>query len=249
MIDVLLSVTLDAHTLARQAAAHLADAPLTEVGVGRAPGGRPILTGAGAGLEVSISHSHGVAVVAVTAAGPVGVDVEQVRDLPSVELAARWFTPQEAAWVARHPDDFLLLWTQKEATGKAYGRGLRDGGLRRLMPLPPAASRHAPLPRPTAASWPGPLLQPGGSPEIALTSWSYRVVTRPATEVVISVATIGTPMAGQVRVDFRDTSPTAAARDTSPTAAARDASPTVGTPPVGSGICPARTDRVSRAAP
>lgn len=196
MIDVLLSVTQDAHTLARQAAARLADAPLAEVGVDREPGGRPVLTGAGAGLEVSISHSHGIAVVAVTAEGPIGVDVEQVRDLPSVELAARWFAPQEAAWVARHPDDFLLLWTQKEATGKAYGRGLRDGGLRRLMPLPPAANQPAALP------------QPGSSPGIVLTSWSYRVVTQPATEVVISVATVGTPVAGQVRVDFRDVSRT-----------------------------------------
>ncbi|MGW0433849.1 4'-phosphopantetheinyl transferase family protein [Micromonospora sp. NPDC003197] len=224
-------MTLDAHTLARQAAAHLADAPLAEIGVGRAPGGRPVLTGAGAGLEVSISHSHGVAVVAVTTAGPVGVDVEQVRDLPSVELAARWFAPQEAAWVARHPDDFLLLWTQKEATGKAYGRGLRDGGLRRLMPLPPAARRHTPLPRSVAANWPGPLLQPVGSPEIALTSWSYGVVSRPATEVVISVATVGAAKTMPVRVDFRDVSCSADA------------------PPAVSGIGPATTNQVSRAAP
>jgi 4'-phosphopantetheinyl transferase len=59
-----------------------------------------------------------------------------------VRLADRWFDPAEAAWLRDQPADarpaaFLLLWTAKEALGKALGTGLRGGGLRRRVPLPP----------------------------------------------------------------------------------------------------------------
>ncbi|RGC67588.1 4'-phosphopantetheinyl transferase psf-1 [Micromonospora sp. MW-13] len=113
-----------------------------EIRVGRDAAGRPFVrAGDAAELPVSVSHAGDAVVVAARRAGPVGIDVEARRELPAVALARRWYAPAEAAWLAGRPAErraeaFLLLWTAKEAVGKALGRGLRDGGLGRPMPLP-----------------------------------------------------------------------------------------------------------------
>ena len=123
-------------------------------------GGEPVLRHDEAGrphvdgLWVSVSHGHDLVAVAASAAGPVGVDVENRRSFEVTGLAKRWFDPAELAWMAAQPDEveaFLRLWTAKEAVGKALGRGLRGSGLRRLMPLPPellAPPGHLPPPEP-----------------------------------------------------------------------------------------------------
>lgn len=103
--------------------------------------GRPRLSGLGRGAHISLSHGRGFAAVAMTRAGPVGVDVEAVRPLPALRLARRWFTSEEAAWLhalpeCRRPAAYFWLWTHKEAMGKALGTGLADGGLSRPAPLP-----------------------------------------------------------------------------------------------------------------
>jgi 4'-phosphopantetheinyl transferase len=100
----------------------------------REPGGKPYLPD---GPHISLAHSRTAAAVALSTLGPVGVDLEPDRDRPTAGLARHWFTAPEAEWIALHPDDFLPLWTLKEAVGKALGTGLRGGGLRRPMPLPP----------------------------------------------------------------------------------------------------------------
>ncbi|MET7804933.1 4'-phosphopantetheinyl transferase family protein [Micromonospora chersina] len=128
--------------LLRRAGGALLGRPEAEIGVGRAPGGRPeVHADDGRTLPVSVSHVDGVVVVAARAGGPVGVDVERRRRLPATALARRWYDPDEAAWLAARDEtgrelDFLRLWTAKEAVGKALGTGLRDGGLRRRMPPP-----------------------------------------------------------------------------------------------------------------
>jgi 4'-phosphopantetheinyl transferase len=105
------------------------------------PAGLPGPTGFAGGLQVSLSHSRGLAAAAVTAIGPVGVDLEPVRPVEALVLARRWFPAREAAWLARVPSGqrdaaFLALWTQKEAIAKALGTGLRGGaGLRQPVPL------------------------------------------------------------------------------------------------------------------
>jgi phosphopantetheinyl transferase len=105
--------------------------------------GRPWVAIGNDRLSVSVSHCRAgdddVVAVAARLSGRVGVDIEPVRTVPAAELARRWFLPREALWVARQgsPDEaFLRLWTAKEAVGKALGSGLRDGGLRRVVPLP-----------------------------------------------------------------------------------------------------------------
>ncbi|EEP70045.1 hypothetical protein MCAG_00372 [Micromonospora sp. ATCC 39149] len=131
-----------ARRLLRRAGGTLLGRAEAEIRVGRDVAGRPIVdTGDAVELPVSVSHAGGVVVVAARLAGGVGVDVERRRDLPAVALARRWYAPQEAAWLGERPADqraeaFLSLWTAKEAVGKVLGRGLRDGGLRRPMPVP-----------------------------------------------------------------------------------------------------------------
>ncbi|MDM4719002.1 4'-phosphopantetheinyl transferase superfamily protein [Micromonospora sp. WMMA1363] len=137
--------------LLRRAAAALLGRPEAELVPAHRPGGVPLVrigepsdVGRSAGpveLPVSVSRTGGLVVVAVRAGGPVGVDVERCRPLPALDLARRWYAPTEAAWLAGRPAagrnrDFLRLWTAKEAVGKALGVGLRDGGLRRRMPVP-----------------------------------------------------------------------------------------------------------------
>jgi 4'-phosphopantetheinyl transferase len=63
----------------------------------------------------------------------VGVDIERVRPRPrALELAARFFAPEEAALLTALPEGerlngFLRLWTAKEAVLKANGGGLSYG--------------------------------------------------------------------------------------------------------------------------
>lgn len=127
--------------LVREAAADALRVPPGEIRIGREPGGRPRLGGAAEGLHVSVSHCAGVVAVALSRLGPVGVDVERLRQLPAVALGRRWFSAAEARWLGeqaaeRQSAAFLWLWTHKEAIGKVRGLGLSDGGLRRVVPYP-----------------------------------------------------------------------------------------------------------------
>jgi 4'-phosphopantetheinyl transferase len=145
-----------ARELLRAAAADAVGADPADVRVGRAASGAPKLSGAARGLLVGLSHTRGLVTVAV--AGPrtralgVGVDAEAIRPLDAIALAERWFTADEAAWVRALPPTLrstglLDLWTRKEAVGKAFGTGLRAGGLRRRVGVPPPGAPPA-SPRP-----------------------------------------------------------------------------------------------------
>lgn len=91
------------------------------------PHGRP--RAAGSGLELSVTHSGGHVGLAVTAAGPVGLDVERI-DARAADIAASVATENERRALARLPGDerpaaFFRFWTRKEAALKAVGTGLR----------------------------------------------------------------------------------------------------------------------------
>ncbi|ADB35076.1 4'-phosphopantetheinyl transferase [Kribbella flavida DSM 17836] len=144
-----------AHRLLEQLGSSLLGTPAA---LRHATTGRPTLNG----LSVSLSHArtsgdeqsaagagavgterraasgvHGLVAVAASVAGPVGVDLEVRRAFAVTGMARRWFDPAEAALVEAADDPvetFLLLWTAKEAVGKALGRGLRSNGLGRRMP-------------------------------------------------------------------------------------------------------------------
>ena len=92
--------------------------------------GKPFLAGDDSWLHFNLSHSGEWALVAVTSLGPVGVDVEQVRDDFSGEaIARRFFSPSEVeAFLALPPElrtqGFFSCWTRKEAFIKAVGMGV-----------------------------------------------------------------------------------------------------------------------------
>ena len=95
--------------------------------------GRPRLTGSG--LHVSISHSGATVAVAVSRAGEVGVDVQQVDDDPVHELSSLVLADSEARHVAV-TRDFFTYWTRKEALVKATGDGVTVP-LREVLVTPP----------------------------------------------------------------------------------------------------------------
>jgi 4'-phosphopantetheinyl transferase len=100
-----------------------------------APHGRPVITLNGQSAPApyaSLSHSGDRVVVAVTRAGPVGVDVEPLADGAFTDDAMDdiALTPQERAGVAALPPDArpaarARLWVRKEALLKATGEGLQ----------------------------------------------------------------------------------------------------------------------------
>ena len=94
--------------------------------------GRPRL--GGGDIDVSWSHSGDGLVVAFGRGAILGIDLESERRRPRVlELARRYFTTAEAAWLqsylceAERGIAFLRLWCAKEAVLKAHGRGLAFG--------------------------------------------------------------------------------------------------------------------------
>ena len=96
--------------------------------IGRAPDGRPVplhVSGDG-GLTLSITHSGRIVAAAVSACGPVGVDVETQRPRTNYrDLAAYAFGAAERAEVALEGlAGFYRIWTLREAMAKATGEGL-----------------------------------------------------------------------------------------------------------------------------
>ncbi|MDN3259828.1 4'-phosphopantetheinyl transferase superfamily protein [Streptomyces sp. CSDS2] len=114
-------------------ARHLGCAP-REVRLGRDPRGRPVLPDA-PGTHISLAHTTGCCAVALSTAGPVGVDIERVRPVSLPDgLARRVLGPAELDEWSRVPAPdrtrwLLRRWTWKEALLKAEGSGL-PGGLR-----------------------------------------------------------------------------------------------------------------------
>ena len=109
--------------------------------IGHRPGGQPYLIGALTDTHISVSHGRGVVAVALSPAGPIGIDIETVRPLPAPALSRRYFPTTEAEWLEGLPAldqaaAFLWLWSAKEAIGKARGVGLRHGGARQPITLP-----------------------------------------------------------------------------------------------------------------
>lgn len=104
------------------------------------------------GVHFNLTHSHGVIACAVSLTREVGIDVEDcLRTLEFLELAERFFSPPESAYLRQLPGHalgsaFFSIWTLKEALVKAIGQGLSypldtfgfdlDGDrLRRFCPL------------------------------------------------------------------------------------------------------------------
>ena len=84
--------------------------------------GKPTLDGA---PPFNLSHAGDYAVL-ITGERDVGVDIERVRPIDCMRIAARFFHPDEYAYLKALPDPldaFFSIWTLKESYGKATGRG------------------------------------------------------------------------------------------------------------------------------
>ncbi|MCC7358229.1 MAG: 4'-phosphopantetheinyl transferase superfamily protein [Anaerolineales bacterium] len=92
--------------------------------------GKPGLAAPADVLQFNLAHSGAWALVALTAAVPVGVDVEACRPITDrAAIAERFFAPGEAQRLSALPAGeqaaaFFRCWTRKEAYLKARGLGL-----------------------------------------------------------------------------------------------------------------------------
>jgi 4'-phosphopantetheinyl transferase len=96
------------------------------------PNGKPYLAGGENGhpCRFSMSDSSGLAVFALGPQESLGVDMEEIRDLPEMnDIVSRHFTAREREAFLSCPESRRLLlfyrfWTRKEAVLKALGEGL-----------------------------------------------------------------------------------------------------------------------------
>ena len=88
--------------------------------------GKPYFPDAPA-VGFSISHSADFWVCAL-AAGRIGVDVQQQRPCRAVEIARRFFHPDEAAFIQKTPERFYEVWAAKESYVKYTGQGIVQFG-------------------------------------------------------------------------------------------------------------------------
>ncbi len=98
--------------------------------------GKPFLAGRAAErdpLWFNLARSGELCVIAISRAGPVGVDVEEARGFPEMgRIAAARFAAVEAAGIAALGGEarrlaFYRCWTRKEAYLKGVGIGLAAG--------------------------------------------------------------------------------------------------------------------------
>ncbi len=81
-------------------------------------------------LQFNLSHSQGRALIGVTRGKAIGVDLELVREMPTMlAIAKRFFMPSEYEAILRVSEGlrsrrFFEYWTCKEAYLKATGAGL-----------------------------------------------------------------------------------------------------------------------------
>lgn len=114
----------------RQILACYLETPAEQIAFDYAEYGKPFLHHAAtANLDFNLAHAGCWGVVMVSAAGAVGVDVEQIEPgLERDKVAARYFTDAECAcWhrlpAVRRTRGFYRIWTRKEARLKAAGGG------------------------------------------------------------------------------------------------------------------------------
>jgi 4'-phosphopantetheinyl transferase len=82
------------------------------------------------GIDFNVAHAQGMVLIALSRAGAVGVDVEEMtRPVEALEVAHAAFHPAELRLIEQASSDeqaelFYRCWTRREAIAKADGRGL-----------------------------------------------------------------------------------------------------------------------------
>ena len=102
--------------------------------------GKPSIQSA-SDADISLADSRGWNALALSRAGPVGIDLEPLRELDWKPMLSMICTPEEASEVrqvievTRDITAFLRCWTTKEAVLKAAGTGMRGGAHRVTVPI------------------------------------------------------------------------------------------------------------------
>jgi phosphopantetheinyl transferase len=123
---------LVSRALLRTVLGHLLGLPGRNVELRTSERGKPSLSpNASPPVHFNTSHSRTHAVIAVSRAGQLGVDVEEVRSVDE-RVVRRSLSTEEYEGIATLQDDerigaFLHLWTVKEACAKATGVGIGLG--------------------------------------------------------------------------------------------------------------------------
>lgn len=128
------------------------------------PAGKPLLVdnSPDSVIDFNLSHSGGYALFAFSPKGPLGVDLELVRDLSDLERLSRLvFSEREQDELHSVPEShkieaFFHGWTRKEALLKAWGLGI-GGPLKQmevtLHPDYPARVLQVPAEQGDSAGW------------------------------------------------------------------------------------------------
>ncbi len=122
-----------AHGLTRLALGQALSVPPASLSFVEGANGKPSARRDGwpAPVSFNLSHANGMVGMAVLARPdvPVGFDLERFDRRIDLDIADRYFRPEEVRWltslpVGERPQGFLRLWTLKEALIKATGEGL-----------------------------------------------------------------------------------------------------------------------------
>ena len=131
---------INAHGVMREILGSYIGVDAASLLISRAENGKPCLHDQyRADMQFNLSHSGWYGIVAVSFGRRVGVDVEALRaDFRWSELANRYFSRREIAWLRTLPAGealrwFFRLWVAKEAVLKASGAGL-SAALREVEP-------------------------------------------------------------------------------------------------------------------
>jgi 4'-phosphopantetheinyl transferase len=123
---------IQSHAMMRQILSEYSEADPATLTFTRNGHGKPFLVSPpdSPNLQFSLSHSGDFCMLAVRQDRAIGIDVEEIRDLPqAIAIAQSYFTPAESRMLAglqetARRDAFFALWTHKEALVKGLGVGM-----------------------------------------------------------------------------------------------------------------------------
>jgi 4'-phosphopantetheinyl transferase len=122
-----------AHAALRVLLAHAVEVVPERVAYEHGQNGKPFLARGLGSLQFNMSHSGEIGLVAMCRDRPLGVDVEELRELANaLDIAKQNFSAAEQAALQSLPQDeqeaaFFRCWTRKEALLKAIGDGIGTG--------------------------------------------------------------------------------------------------------------------------
>ena len=79
-------------------------------------------------VKFNISHSHGYVSCAVSLGEELGVDIEasEIGEERATKLAQRYFGDDDFSAVSSSPENFVRIWSEKEAKAKFFGDSLTN---------------------------------------------------------------------------------------------------------------------------